>query len=171
MGLRKTLVVAATIAVAAGACTQTVDGSATRDAAGPAGRDYGYADDRCGLLSDDTVQQLLAGTDVDRVYNGAVCQYIVDRGGAVVDTTFAWFETGTLARERAVAAERGGQPTDTVVVRREAIVVRTAGTACAVTAATDPGVASWWVQFRGGGSGDPCADAERLLTATLSTEM
>jgi hypothetical protein len=33
-------------------------------------------------------------------------------------------------------------------------------------------VLSWWVQFRGqSGGADPCKDAEKLLSATLRSDM
>ena len=142
-------------------------------AAGPAGvpdpdRSYGYVDDRCGLLLDSTIQEVLGADDVVRPYSGAVCQYVLSResgpdvgAGAppmTIDVTFSWFETGSLDRERALATERGAQITDTVVERHQAFLARraTTGAACSATAAAGPGVLSWWVQFRGQTTGDPC---------------
>jgi hypothetical protein len=47
----------------------------------------------------------------------------------------------------------------------------TTGAACSATAAAGTGVLSWWVQFRGQSTGDPCTDAEKLLSATLQADM
>lgn len=97
-------VVLAMIPALAG-CTQTVGGSA--QSAAPGGpsdeRSYGYADNRCGLLEDSTVAQTLGADNVVRPYSGAVCQYVLDREKAVVDVVFAWFDSGSLDRERALA--------------------------------------------------------------------
>lgn len=156
-------------------CTQTVDG-APRSATpgGPADdRSYGYADNRCGLLEDSTVAQTLGADDVVRPYSGAVCQYVLDRRSAAVDVVFAWFDAGSLDRERALARERGAQVTDTVVERHDAFIARRdgVGVACSATAAGGGGVLSWWVQYRDHTSGDPCPDAQSLLSATLKSDL
>ncbi|MGZ6725618.1 MAG: DUF3558 domain-containing protein, partial [Solirubrobacteraceae bacterium] len=39
------------------------------------------------------------------------------------------------------------------------------------TAAAGAGVLSWWVQTRAKADADPCADAEKLLAATLSSDL
>ena len=115
-----------------------------------------------------------------RPYSGAVCQYVLTRGrmlgaGApqVIDVTFSWFETGSLDRERELATERGATITEKVVERHDAFLARrdTTGAACSATAAAGTGVLSWWVQFRGQTAGDPCKDAEKLLSATLRSDM
>nr|WP_245234001.1 DUF3558 domain-containing protein [Mycobacterium sp. PS03-16] len=166
---------AVTVAVAAAACAHTVDGSAqpARDAVPDPDRDYGYVDNRCGLLEDSSVQETLAADEVVRPYSGAVCQYVLVRGPMTVDVTFAWFDRGTLDRERAVAAGRGAEVTDTVIERHPAFLARRsgAGVSCAATAAAGSGVLSWWVQLRGQQDGDPCQDAEKLLSATLSSDL
>ncbi|ULE33908.1 DUF3558 domain-containing protein [Mycobacterium sp. IDR2000157661] len=156
-------------------CAETVDGSALRarpEVPDP-DRSYGYVDDRCGLLVDETVQETLGADGVTRPYSGAVCQYVLFRGEETVDATYSWFESGTLDRERTVAAERGAEVTDIVVERHEAFTARRdiTGAACSATAAAGSGVLSWWVQFRGRSAGDPCAEAEELLSATLRAEM
>ena len=83
----------------------------------------------------------------------------------IVDVTFSWYETGNLDRERELASERGATITEKVVERHQAFLARrdTTGAACSATAAAGTGVLSWWVQFRGQRSGDPCKDAEKLL--------
>ncbi|MBI3225514.1 MAG: DUF3558 domain-containing protein [Mycolicibacterium cosmeticum] len=170
---------AVTTAVAAAlllaGCTQTVDGAPqSATPGGPADdRSYGYADNRCGLLQDSTVAQTLDADDVVRPYSGAVCQYVLDRKSAVVDVVFAWFDAGSLDRERALAAERGAQITDTVVERHDAFLARRdgVGVACSAIAAGGGGVLSWWVQYRHQTSGDPCPDAESLLSATLKSDL
>jgi Protein of unknown function (DUF3558) len=166
-------------------CSQTVGGTARR--AHPSvpdpGRSYGYVDDRCGLLTDGTIQEILAADDVVRPYSGAVCQYVLTRGSGpdvgaaappvTIDVTYSWFETGSLDRERALAEHRGAQVSGTVVKRHDAFLARrdVTGAACSATAAAGPGVLSWWVQFRGETNVDSCKDAEKLLAATLSSEL
>jgi hypothetical protein len=136
-------------------------------------RSYGYVDDRCGLLVDGSIQQAIGADHIVRPYSGAVCQYVLARGPAMVDVTFSWYESGSLDRERALAAERGATITEKVVERHQAFLARrdTLGAACSATAAAGTGVLSWWVQFRGQHTGDPCKDAEKLLTATLQSDM
>jgi hypothetical protein len=166
-------------------------------------RSYGYVDNRCGLLVDGSIQQAIGADHIVRPYSGAVCQYVLSRGSGsdagggappgtdagggappgtdvgaaappgIVDVTFSWYETGTLERERALAAARGATITEKVVERHQAFLARrdTTGAACSATAAAGSGVLSWWVQLRGQRSGDPCNDAEKLLTATLQSDM
>lgn len=162
--------------VATAGCAHSVTGTALPaqpDAVPDPDRDYGYADNRCGLLEDSTVSETLAADEVVRPYSGAVCQYVLMRDEVMVDVTFSWFDTGSLQRERTLAADRGAEVSDTVVERHPAFLARrsTTGVACSATAAAGSGVLSWWVQYRGQKSGDPCVDAERLLSATLSSDL
>jgi hypothetical protein len=156
-------------------CSQTVSGTARRApfAVPDPNRSYGYVDDRCGLLVDSSIQQAIGADHIVRPYSGAVCQYVLARGSAMVDVTFSWYETGSLDRERTLATERGATVTEKVVERHQAFLARrdTTGAACSATAAAGTGVLSWWVQFRGQPNGDPCKDAEKLLTATLQSDM
>jgi hypothetical protein len=161
-------------AVVSAGCSSTVGGAPRRaDAAGAPDRDYGYVDNRCGLLHDETVQQALGADTVVRPYSGAVCQYVLSRGPQMIDATFSWFDTGTLERERALAEDRGATVTDTDVERHQGFLARrdTTGAACAATAAAGGGVLSWWVQYRGQSTDDPCAAAEKLLSATLRSDL
>jgi Protein of unknown function (DUF3558) len=168
--------VAAVIAVVAVAgCSSTVSGTARRahpNVPDP-DRSYGYVDDRCGLLLDGSIQEALGAEHIVRPYSGAVCQYVLMRGDTTVDVTFSWFETGTLDRERDLATERGATVTDTDIERHKAFLARrdTTGAACAATAGAGTGVLSWWVQFRSQSAGDPCVDAEKLLAATLQSDL
>nr|WP_090339596.1 DUF3558 domain-containing protein [Mycolicibacterium malmesburyense]CRL68012.1 lipoprotein [Mycolicibacterium malmesburyense] len=170
------IAVAAVVAVMTVAgCAETVTGSAQRatPAAPDPDRDFGYVDDRCGLLDDETVQEILAADSVVRPYSGAVCQYVLFRGDLTIDATYSWFHNGSLDRERALAEERGAQITDADVERHPAFTARRdiTGPACSVTAAAGSGVLSWWVQFRDQRGGDPCQEAQKLLSATLKSEM
>lgn len=176
-------VLAVTALVAVAGCAQTVSGNPrrARPAVPDPNRSYGYVDDRCGLLVDGTVQELIGADNVARPYSGAVCQYVLARGSgpgavappAMIDVTFAWFDTGSIDRERALASGRGANVTDKIVERHEAFLARrdTTGAACSATAAAGTGVLSWWVQFRGQHNGDPCTDAEKLLSATLRSDL
>ena len=168
-------VVAVTAVVTVAGCSQTVSGTARRSQPGvpDPNRSYGYVDDRCGLLVDGSIQQTIGADHIVRPYSGAVCQYVLARGSAMVDVTFSWYETGNLDRERGLAAQRGATITDKIVERHQAFLARrdTTGAGCSATAAAGTGVLSWWVQFRGQHNGDPCKDAEKLLTATLQSDM
>jgi hypothetical protein len=174
-------------------CAQTVSGTAQR--AHPSvpdpERSYGYVDNRCGLLEDSSIQEMLGADNVVRPYSGAVCQYVLERGSGpdagappgpnvgagappvTVDVVFSWFETGSLDRERTLADQRGAQVTGKDVERHQAFLARrdTNGAGCSATAAAGPGVLSWWVQTRGKTDTDPCKDAEKLLAATLSSDL
>ncbi|MGU3497890.1 DUF3558 family protein [Mycobacterium sp. C31M] len=172
--------VCSTVAVAVAAatvvgCTQHVSGTAApaRTTAADDDRSYGYVDNRCGLLTDTSVQQTLGADEVVRPYSGAVCQYVLVRQRDTIDVTFVWFGTGSLSRERAVAVERGAEVRDTEVERRQAFVARrdTIGSGCTAAAAAGGGVLSWWVQARGDFDTDPCPDAEKLLSATLRSDL
>ncbi|MEV0673689.1 DUF3558 domain-containing protein [Mycobacterium sp. NPDC050441] len=192
--MRRCVVQAAAVAVTAvvtvAGCSHTIDGAAQRASADSSDpdRSFGYVDDRCGLLVDSTVQEILAADNVVRPYSGAVCQYVLSRkaGGtptagplAMLDVIFSWFEEGSLERERAVARSRDAKITDTVVERHQAFLARrdVTGAACSATASAGSGVISWWVQFRSAGSagqagaGDPCQDAKKLISATLQSEL
>ena len=168
-------VVAVIAVVTVAGCSETVSGTARRApfAVPDPNRSYGYVDDRCGLLVDSSIQQAIGADHIARPYSGAVCQYVLARGSAMVDVTFSWYETGSLDRERSLATERGATVTEKVVERHQAFLARrdTTGAACSATAAAGTGVLSWWVQFRGQPNGDPCKDAEKLLTATLQSDM
>ena len=168
-------VVAVTAVVTVAGCSQTVSGTARRAEVGVPDptRSYGYVDDRCGLLVDGSIQQTIGADHIVRPYSGAVCQYVLARGSAIVDVTFSWYETGSLDRERVLATERGATVSEKVVERHQAFLARrdTTGAACSATAAAGTGVLTWWVQFRGQHNGDPCKDAEKLLTATLQSDM
>jgi hypothetical protein len=168
-------VVTVTAVVTVAGCSQTVSGTALRAESGvpDPNRSYGYVDDRCGLLVDSSIQQAMGADHIARPYSGAVCQYVLARGSAMVDVTFSWYETGSLDRERSLATERGATVTEKVVERHQAFLARrdTTGAACSATAAAGTGVLSWWVQFRGQPNGDPCMDAEKLLTATLQSDL
>lgn len=172
---RLVIVMAVAAGVAVTGCSHTVSGTAERAEAGAAdpGRNFGYIDDSCGRLADATVRDTLAAEKVVRPYSGAVCQYVLSRRTTTIDATFSWFDTGNLDRERSIAAARGAEISDIVVQRHPTFLARTSvtGTACSATASANPGVLSWWVQYRGEQEGDPCADAEKLLAATLSSEM
>jgi hypothetical protein len=172
-------VVAVTASAAVTACSQTVGGSAQRSVppVDEPGRSFGYVDNRCGMLADKSVQDAISAEDVARPYSGAVCQYVLTRQSTTIDATFSWFETGTMERERAAATARGAEISDTVVERHPTMLARRSvtGVGCSATTASSPGhgpgILSWWVQFRGQQAGDPCADAKKLLAATLSSEL
>jgi hypothetical protein len=165
-------------------CAQTVGGTAQR--ANPAvpdpDRSYGYVDDRCGLLEDTTIEEMLGAKNVVRPYSGAVCQYVLERdsgpqgaaaSSTMIDVVFSWFETGSLDRERTLAQQRGATVTEKVIERHPAFLARrdANGAGCAATAAAGSGVLTWWVQDRGVAGADACKDAEKLLSATLSSEL
>lgn len=176
-GNRVIVVCAAAVSamVAVSSCADTVDGTAERATVERPANGYAYVDNRCGLLEDSTVQEVLEADRVVRPYSGAVCQYILARETTMLDVTFSWFETGSLERERGLAEERGAQITETTVDRREAFLASrdtATGAGCSATAAASPGVLSWWVQVRGPANGaDPCRDAEALLARTLSSDL
>jgi len=164
---------AAVVTVAVAACSQTVPGTAERPPADPPDeqRSYGYVDDRCGLLDDDAVRDLLGANNVVRPFSGAVCQYVLATDRGLIGVVFSWFDRGTLARERAVAAERGSRITDVELTRQPAFLARRPDNpdACSATVDAGSGVLTWWVQHRPGGD-DACRDAEKLLIATLSAD-
>jgi hypothetical protein len=167
--------VAVTASAAVTACSQTVSGSAQRSVTpiDEPGRSFGYVDNRCGMLADTSVRDTLSAKDIARPYSGAVCQYVLTRQSTTIDATFSWYATGTMDRERAAAAARGAETSETVVERHDTLLAKSSvtGVGCSATTSAEPGILTWWVQIRGQQSGDPCADAKKLLAATLSSEM
>jgi hypothetical protein len=162
------------VAAVAVGCSQTVTGAAerARPTVPDPERNYGYVDDRCGLLTDTTIQQTLGADRVVRPYSGAVCQYVAARQAGLVDVVFSWFETGSFERERGLATARGATVTDTDIERHPAFLAKHVdNTACSATAAAGTGVVTWWVQFRPQAGSDPCQAAQKLLSATLSADM
>src|SRR6478752_6547166 len=84
--------------------------------------------------------------------------YVDDRCGLLLDASI----------QETLGAEHVATITESDVERHKAFLARrdTTGAACSATAAAGTGVLSWWVQFRGtSGGGDPCQDAEKLLSA------
>ncbi|MCW2557068.1 MAG: hypothetical protein JWP55_1032 [Mycobacterium sp.] len=167
---------AATVAAAVTVgCSQTVTGDAhrARPSVPDPDRSYGYVDDRCGLLADDSIRQALDAESVVRPYSGAVCQYVLAKKSGLVDVVFSWFETGSFDRERGLATQRGATITDTDVERHPAFLAEVRGghAACSATAAAGTGVLTWWVQFRPMTGGEPCQAAQKLLAATLSSDL
>jgi len=167
---------AATVAAAVTVgCSQTVTGDAqrARPSVPDPDRSYGYVDDRCGLLTDDSIKQALGAESVVRPYSGAVCQYVLAKKTGLIDVVFSWFETGSLDRERGLAAQRGATITDTDVERHPAFLAEVRGdhAACSATAAAGTGVLTWWVQFRPMTGEQPCQAAQKLLAATLSSDL
>lgn len=173
------IIVAVAVTATVAACTKTIDGSMQRaDSNVPdPDRSYGYVDDRCALLDDTSVQEILKADAVTRPYSGAVCQYVLWQGSGhtatTIDVTVSWFDIGSLDRERDLAAARGAMITDFVLDRHDAFSARRdiTGAACSATAAAGTGVLSWWVQYRGQTTADPCSAAEKLLSATLTSDM
>ena len=73
-----------------------------------------------------------------------------------------------------LATERGATVTEKVVERHQAFLARrdTTGAACSATAAAGTGgTRAGGCSFAARHSGDPCKDAEKLLTATLQSDM
>src|SRR5690242_17706183 len=103
-GVTVAVVVVSALMTGAG-CVRTVNGSPQRVIGGDpdSSRGYGFADNRCGLLVDSTVQDVFGADDILRAYSGAVCQYVMQRQSRPIDVMFTYFEWGTLERERAVA--------------------------------------------------------------------
>ncbi|MBV9512756.1 MAG: DUF3558 domain-containing protein [Mycobacteriaceae bacterium] len=155
-------------------CSRTISGAAHRAThqGGVSERGYGYADNRCGLLLDSTIQQVVGADYVVRPYSGAVCQYMLMQASTFIDVTYSWFETGSLDRERRVAQANRAEVIDVEIENRQAFLARRSvtGAGCSATAATIPGVASWWVQIRGDSSTDPCRLAQTLLAKTLASD-
>lgn len=179
-------IAAVTAVVTVASCSHTVSGTASRShpVVPDPERSYGYVDNRCGLLEDSSIQEMLGADHMVRPYSGAVCQYVLERESgpdvgagtppnAMIDVVFSWFETGSLDRERTLAQERGATVTEKVVERHQALLARrdTNGGGCSAIAAAGPGVLSWWVQTRGSTHVDVCTDAETLLAATLSSDL
>ena len=127
---------------------------------------------------------MLGAEDVVRPYSGAVCQYVLERGSGPMSAPLRLRRRSTSSSPGSrpaassvngtLADERGAKVTDMVVERHHAFLARrdTNGAGCSATAAAGPGRAELVGAVRAvKANADPCADAEKLLAATLSSEM
>lgn len=161
------LCVCAVAGSATTACDTTSDG---RPTAAPASTSISYP---CGFLRVEDLITLTGATSGQRTADGAICVWQLDGPYGTTDVDFAWFETGTLDRERSTDSSLGYAVTDTSVAYHHAITVQQKDNrdACGVEAESDPGVVEWWVEFRSAGPHpDPCAQAHALATKTFDKE-
>lgn len=126
----------------------------------------------CGFLRVSDITALTGAASGHRTADGAICAWELDGQYGTTDVDFAWFETGTLDRERSTDSTLGYALTDTTVAYHPAITVRQKDNqdACGVDAESDPGVVEWWVEYRTGPHPDPCTAAHALATKTFDKE-
>ena len=160
-------------------CSQTVSGTRATGAVRPSPiptRSYGYVDDRCGLLVDGSIQR----GDRRRPHRAALPQrcgsastcWPVARRWSYV--TFSWCRDRRASAANArLPPERGATVTEKDVERHQSVSGASRHHRRGLFGHRGGGhrVLSWWVQFRGQRNGDPCKDAEKLLTATLQSDM
>lgn len=160
------LVAVAAVAGAVAGCSTTVQGRAVAvGQSGPGNERFAKLLEECAVVSPDEMARVVEADFVDDTFFGAICRYAAYRSSSVVDITLAWFETGSLYRERATAERLGYSVSNTEVAGQTAILIKVPGAdnACGVaTRASDAGVIQWWVQLPPGGGGDPCEPATAL---------
>jgi hypothetical protein len=149
-------------------CSTEIEGQAQPMGAGGAS---GAADTRfkklleeCNVVPHEQIAQVVEAEFVDETFFGAICRFqaFAEVGG--YEITLAWFETGSLYRERQTSERLGYSVSNGDVAGQSAIVVTIPNLpdVCGVsTRASDSGIIGWWVRSPAGGV-NPCEAATRL---------
>lgn len=169
---RRVIAAAATLLLAAG-CSQTVEGTA-RPASfgGSGGEEFTKLLTECDAVSEDQITETVGADLIAQGFLGAICRWDLVGSAGTVKVTFNWFESGTLAAERAADEKMMYTVSDTTVQGRKAIQAQRPNdsASCGVSAGADQaGIFGWWVQYRPDVAGpDPCQAAAKLADLTLN---
>ncbi|TFI45519.1 DUF3558 domain-containing protein [Rhodococcus sp. 1R11] len=169
---RRVFAAAATLLLAAG-CSQTVEGTAKPQSyAGSGNQEFTKLLTECDAVSDDQIADAAGADEIARGFFGAICRWDLIGSAGIVKVTFNWFESGTLAAERAADEKMTYTVSDTTVQGRKAIQAQRPNDpdSCGVSAGADQaGIFGWWVQYRPGvAHPDPCQAAAKLADLTLN---
>lgn len=168
----KKILVALTAVLVAG-CSTTVEGT-------PRAESFDSSTDseftnlltECDAVADPTIAATVGGDAIERGFFGAICRWDLVGSAGTVKVTFNWFESGTLAAERAAEEKMMYTVTDTTVQGRKAIQAQRPddSASCGVSAGADrDGIFGWWVQYRPDAAHpDPCQAAAKLADLTLN---
>ncbi|KQU61259.1 hypothetical protein ASG84_01685 [Rhodococcus sp. Leaf278] len=169
---RRVIAAAATLLLAAG-CSQTVEGT-PRPASfgGSGGEEFTKLLTECDAVSEDQITETVGADLIAQGFLGAICRWDLVGSAGTVKVTFNWFESGTLAAERAADEKMMYTVSDTTVQGRKAIQAQRPNdsASCGVSAGADQaGIFGWWVQYRPDVAGpDPCQAAAKLADLTLN---
>ncbi|WP_415973398.1 DUF3558 domain-containing protein [Rhodococcus sp. 077-4] len=164
---------ASTLLLVAG-CAQTVEGTAIPAASftGSGGQEFTELLTECDAVSDEQIAETTGADAIERGFFGAICRWDLVGSAGTVKVTFNWFESGTLAAERAADEKMNYTVTDTTVQGRKAIQAQRPNDAasCGVSAGADrDGIFGWWVQYQPDvAHPDPCQAAAKLADLTLN---
>ena len=172
MTRRRVIAAASTLLLVAG-CAQTVEGTARPASfAGSGGQEFTELLTECDAVSDDQIAETTGADAIERGFFGAICRWDLVGSAGTVKVTFNWFESGTLAAERAADEKMMYTVTDTTVQGRKAIQAQRPNDpdSCGVSAGADrDGIFGWWVQYQPGAAHpDPCQAAAKLADLTLN---
>ncbi|MGB6073749.1 MAG: DUF3558 domain-containing protein [Rhodococcus sp. (in: high G+C Gram-positive bacteria)] len=168
----RVIAAAATLLLAAG-CSQTVQGTASPASfGGSGGEEFTNLLTECNAVSDDQILETTGADAIGRGFFGAICRWDLVGSAGTVKVTFNWFESGTLAAERAADEKMMYTVSDTTVQGRKAIQAQRPNDpdSCGVSAGADrPGIFGWWVQYQPNAAHpDPCQAAAKLADLTLN---
>lgn len=91
-------------------CTREIEGTPRADGSVAAPLDseqYHNILNECELLSADAIAEVFDADGVSNTFFGAICRYDVFGPAGTVGVTLAWFEDGSLWRERRATEELG----------------------------------------------------------------
>lgn len=172
MSTRRVIAAAATLLLVAG-CSQTVEGAARPASfAGSGGQEFTELLTECDAVSDEQITETVGADLIAQGFLGAICRWDLVGSAGTVKVTFNWFESGTLAAERAASEKMMYTVTDTTVQGRKAIQAQRPNDpdSCGVSAGADrDGIFGWWVQYQPDTAHpDPCQAAAKLADLTLN---
>jgi hypothetical protein len=166
----------AAVAVLAGGCSQTVDGTPEREGAGDVPRNDNSAQQypnllkECDVLTEDILAKTVGAQplDIQSTFVGAVCRWQAANPAGLIDITRFWFEQGSLDNERKTAQQLQYQVEGRRVNGIDSIVMKPNDPNGACGVASDAaGVVGWWINPQAPGI-DACGMAVKLLELTLS---
>ncbi|QII05270.1 DUF3558 domain-containing protein [Rhodococcoides fascians A25f] len=172
MTRRQVIAAASTLLLVAG-CAQTVEGTPRPASFGGSGsQEFTKLLTECDAVSDDQITETVGAEDIARGFFGAICRWDLIGSAGIVKVTFNWFESGTLAAERAADEKMTYTVSDTTVQGRKAIQAQRPNdsASCGVSAGADrDGIFGWWVQYQPDvAHPDPCQAAAKLADLTLN---
>ncbi|AEF38903.1 DUF3558 domain-containing protein [Hoyosella subflava] len=156
-------------------CTREIEGTARAD--GSVGQvdsqEFLNLLDECEFLPAEDIAEVFDADGVSNTFFGAICRYDVYGPLGTVGVTLAWFEDGSLWRERRATEQLGYEVNNVSVAGQGGFEVRIPDDpmACGVaTRSGDGGSLTWWVHPQGSRAGVNSCDAA-LELAEMSVRM
>lgn len=166
---------AAVLAAGLLGCTREIEGNPRADGSVEVfdRQQYHNILNECELLAAEDIAEVFDADGVTNTFFGAICRYDVFGPAGTVGVTLAWFEDGSLWRERRATEELGYEISNVSVAGQGGFEVRIPDdpSACGVaTRAGDGGSLTWWVHPQTQRMGVNSCDAA-LELAEMSVRM